>query len=212
MLNSKDMLLFMLLIVPLSGALIIPNIYNIKNIKIIGLIISLVNLIVSFFIFLIFDSNNNQFQLVHITFNFNLGVDGISIYFILLTTMLISVSILSNWKSIIDFKNYIIIILLLETILIFIFMVLDIFYFYVFFESILLPFFIYIGLFGSDNKERASFYLFLYTLLGSLFLLLSILYISSNTGTTDLNLLEKSNFEYVIQIFLFYRYFYSFCS
>src|ERR1700755_2517702 len=93
--------------------------------------------------------------------------------------------------------------LLLETLLLAVFLVLDIFLFYIFFESILPPLFILIGLFGSSNRVRASFYLFLYTLLGSLFLLLSILVIYSIMGTTDLDALYKTNFSYTTQIFLF---------
>src|SRR6195952_469297 len=93
--------------------------------------------------------------------------------------------------------------LLLETLLLAVFMVLDIFLFYVFFESILPPLFILIGLFGSSNKVRASFYLFLYTLLGSLFLLLSILVIYSVMGTTDFDGLYKKNLNYPTQFFLF---------
>jgi NADH-ubiquinone oxidoreductase chain 4 len=93
--------------------------------------------------------------------------------------------------------------LLLETLLIAVFMVLDIFLFYVFFESILPPLFVLIGLFGSKNRVRASFYLFLYTLLGSLFLLLSILSIYSIMGITDFDSLYKTNFNYYTQIFLF---------
>jgi len=93
--------------------------------------------------------------------------------------------------------------LLLETLLLAVFLVLDILLFYIFFESILPPLFLLIGLFGSSNKVRASFYIFLYTLLGSLFLLLSILTISSIIGTTYFDVLFKSNFNYITQIFLF---------
>jgi NADH-ubiquinone oxidoreductase chain 4 len=82
-------------------------------------------------------------------------------------------------------------------------MALDILLFYIFFESILIPLFILIGLFGSDNRVRASFYLFLYTLLGSLFLLLSILAMFSIMSITDLDALYKMNFNYYTQIFLF---------
>src|SRR5204862_7428244 len=97
--------------------------------------------------------------------------------------------------------------LLLETLLLAVFLVLDILLFYIFFESILPPLFILIGLFGSSNKVRASFYLFLYTLLGSLFLLLSILSISSIMETTDFDALYKTNFNYFTQLFLFYDIF-----
>jgi len=91
-----------------------------------------------------------------------------------------------------------------------VFLVLDIFLFYIFFESILPPLFILIGLFGSSNRVRAGFYLFLYTLLGSLFLLLSILVIYSIMGTTDLDALYKTNFSYITQLFLFYGIFIAF--
>jgi len=100
--------------------------------------------------------------------------------------------------------------LLLETLLLGVFLVLDLFLFYVFFESILPPLFILIGIFGSSNKVRASFYLFLYTLLGSLFLLLSIITIYSIMGTTDFDAVYKMNFNYSTQLFLFYGIFIAF--
>ena len=114
------------------------------------------------------------------------------------------ISLLSNWSSISEnIKSYLIIILLLETLLLAVFIVLDILLFYIFFESILPPLFLLIGIFGSSNRVRASFYLFLYTLLGSLFLLLSILSMSSIMGTTDFDALYKTNFNFYTQIFLF---------
>jgi NADH-ubiquinone oxidoreductase chain 4 len=84
-----------------------------------------------------------------------------------------------------------------------VFLVLDIFLFYIFFESILPPLFVLIGLFGSSNRVRASFFLFLYTLLGSLFLLLSILIMYNIMGTTDFDALYKINFNYYTQLLLF---------
>ena len=114
------------------------------------------------------------------------------------------IAVLSNWKSISEnIKWYLIIMLLLETLLLAVFLVLDILLFYIFFESILPPLFLLIGLYGSSNKVRASFYLFLYTLWGSLFLLLSILSIYSIMGVTDFDALYKTNFNYYTQIFLF---------
>jgi NADH-ubiquinone oxidoreductase chain 4 len=96
-----------------------------------------------------------------------------------------------------------IIILLLEMLLIFVFVVLNIFLFYIFFESTLIPLFLLIGIYGSYNKVRASFYLFLYTLLGSLFLLISILYIMSIIGMSDFDTLFKTNLNYSTQLILF---------
>ena len=217
------MLLSSLLLIPLIGIFTIyTRIYDelttstIKWIKTTALFTSLVNLILSFIIFIFFDFSNNQFQFVQeyyqiSSFDIYLGVDGLSIYFVLLTTIIIPISLLSNWTSISDnIRSYVIIILLLETLLLAVFMVLDILLFYVFFESILPPLFILIGLFGSSNKVRASFYLFLYTLLGSLFLLLSIVTIYSIMGTTDFDALYKTNFNYYTQLFLFYGIFIAF--
>lgn len=121
------------------------------------------------------------------------------------------IALLSNWDSIKEnVKSYLIIMLLLETLLLAVFLALDIMVFYIFFESILPPLFILIGIFGSDNKVNASYYLFLYTLWGSLFLLLSILSTSSTMGSTDFDTLFKLNFEYKTQIFLFIGIFIAF--
>ena len=217
------MLLILLLLIPLIGIFLISatmsydlSNLNIKRIKFTALTTSIINLIVSLIIFILFDFSNNQFQFVQehhqiSSFDFYLGVDGLSIYFVLLTTIIIPVSLLSNWTSISEnIRSFLIIILLLETLLLAVFLVLDILLFYIFFESILPPLFILIGLFGSNNRVRASFYLFLYTLLGSLFLLLSILTMSSIMGTTDLDALYKTNFNYFTQLFLFYGIFIAF--
>jgi NADH-ubiquinone oxidoreductase chain 4 len=182
----------------------------------IALITSILNLLLSLVIFILFDYSINQFQFVQEyhqinTFDIYLGLDGLSIYFVLLTTIITPIALLSNWNSINNnVRSFVIIILLLESLLLAVFLVLDILMFYIFFESILPPLFILIGLFGSSNKVRASFYLFLYTLLGSLFLLLSILAMSSIMGTTDFDALYKTNFNYSTQLFLFYGIFIAF--
>ena len=217
------MLLTLLLLIPLLGIFTISayNSYEVSNliikrIKSIALITSIANLFLSLIIFTLFDFSSNQFQFVQeyheiSYFDFYLGLDGLSIYFVLLTTIITPIALLSNWTSISEnVKSYVIIILLLETLLLAVFLVLDILLFYIFFESILPPLFILIGLFGSSNKVRASFYLFLYTLLGSLFLLLSILTMSSIMGTTDFDALYKTNFNYSTQLFLFYGIFIAF--
>jgi NADH-ubiquinone oxidoreductase chain 4 len=214
----------LLLLIPLFGIGLISldsnyGIYpkNEIRIKWIALLTSIINLIVSLFMFILFDFSSKQFQFIEEHYNINyfdiyLGVDGISIYFILLTTIIMPIALLSNWNSIrsTNVLSFIIIILLLETLLLGVFLVLDILLFYVFFESILPPLFLLIGLFGSSNKVRASFYLFLYTLLGSLFMLLSIITMSSIMGTTDFDALFKANFKYITQVFLFYGIFIAF--
>ena len=209
-----------LLLIPIIGVFVIliyiNNGISLINIRLIALTTSMISLFISIVIFIIFDFSTNQFQLVQeyheiSYFNFYLGIDGLSIYFVLLTTIITPISLLSNWKSISkDVQSYVIIILLLETLLLAVFLVLDILLFYIFFESILPPLFILIGMFGSDNRVKASFYLFLYTLLGSLFLLLSILAMSSIMSTTDFDTLFKGNFIYLTQLFLFYGIFIAF--
>ena len=217
------MLLSSLLLIPILGIFLISstisyesNEIEIRYSKMIALTTSVVNLIISLIIYLLFDFSTNQFQYVQENYNIQffdlyLGIDGISIYFILLTTIIMPIALLSNWNSITqNIKSYLILILLLETLLLAVFLVLDILLFYIFFESILPPLFLLIGLFGSSNKVRASFYIFLYTLWGSLFLLLSILTMSSIMGTTDFDALFKTNFNYTTQVILFFGIFIAF--
>ena len=217
------MLLTLLILTPMLGIFTISTgmsyeltSLHIKRIKKIALSTSIINLFISLIVFILFDFSSNQFQFVQeyhqiSSFDFYLGLDGLSIYFVMLTTIITPIALLSNWNSISDnIRSYVIIILLLETLLLAVFLVLDILLFYIFFESILPPLFILIGLFGSSNKVRASFYLFLYTLFGSLFLLLSILAMSSIMGTTDFDALYKTNFNYSTQLFLFYGIFIAF--
>ena len=224
------MILLILLMIPLLGIFfILTNFFGFINnkafsetqsslnkVRVTGLISSIINMIISLIIFIAFDFSSNQYQFVQEYYEWHncqiyLGVDGLSIYFVLLTTIISPIALLSNWTSITEnIKSYVIIILLLETLLLAVFLVLDILLFYIFFESILPPLFLLIGIFGSSNKVRASFYLFLYTLLGSLFLLLSILTMSSIMGSTDFDALYKTNFNYITQLFLFYGIFIAF--
>nr|YP_010480785.1 NADH dehydrogenase subunit 4 [Aspergillus avenaceus]UVN15595.1 NADH dehydrogenase subunit 4 [Aspergillus avenaceus] len=214
----------LLLLIPLIGVGLVTveanyglSLINNIRIKSIALITSIVNLIVSLVMFILFDFSSKQFQFIEehyeiSYFDIYLGVDGLSIYFVLLTTIIMPIAILSNWNSIKsqNVLSFVVIMLLLESLLLAVFLVLDVLLFYIFFESILPPLFLLIGLFGSSNKVRASFYLFLYTLLGSLFMLLSIIAMSSIMGTTDFDALSKANFNYITQLFLFYGIFIAF--
>ena len=146
------MLLSLLLLIPLIGIFIVSttisydlSALNIKRIKIIALSVSLIDLFISIIIFMLFDFSTNQFQFVQeyhqiSSYDFYLGIDGLSIYFVLLTTIIMPIALLSNWTSINDnVRSYLIIVLLLETLLLAVFLVLDILLFYIFFESILPP-------------------------------------------------------------------------
>jgi NADH-ubiquinone oxidoreductase chain 4 len=163
-----------------------------------------------------YDFSGKQFQFVTdhsqaSNFDFHLGVDGLSIYFILLTTLIMPISLISNWKSIKRSNiSFLLVILLLEAALLLVFLITDVLLFYVFFESILAPLFILIGMYGSNERVRASFYFFLYTLLGSLFMLLSIITMISFIGTADYNTMSVTNFLFLAQLFLFIGIFIAF--
>jgi NADH-ubiquinone oxidoreductase chain 4 len=202
-------LLFLLVFIPIIGLAFVLLNEKLKILKIVGLLITIVDLLISLLIWLFFNNSKNYYQFVQEHYevgyyDFYLGVDGLSIYFILLTTLIMPIAIISNWKTINDKENYfLVIILLLESLLLLIFLVLDILMFYIFFESILAPLFILIGIFGASARNRASFYFFLYTFLGSLFMLLSIITMQSHIGCTDFNVLSKTNYLYITQIFMF---------
>ena len=209
------MLLTTLIMLPIIGiiSILLLNSYDKSDskilLKIVALVTTLLNLIVSLIVWILFNCSSKYFQFIqeHHSigyYDFYLGIDGLSIYFVLLTTIIMPISIISNWKSIKEKIIYFLsIMLLLETLLLLIYMVLDLLMFYIFFESILAPLFILIGIFGSIEKQRASFYFFLYTFLGSLFMLLSIITVSYLSGCTDINVISKNGFIYMTQLLIF---------
>jgi NADH-ubiquinone oxidoreductase chain 4 len=191
-----------LIIIPIIGSLILipikENPFNDNSLmKNIALITSLINFILSIFIWIEFDSSTSQYQFIY-EFNkldfchFNLGIDGISLFFILLTTFVTPVALLSNYSNITkNLKYFLCSILILETLQILAFTSLDLLLFYIFFESVLPVIFIIIVLFGSgEDRFRSAFLLFLYTLAGSLPMLLSILLIYSYFNSTDFQLIS----------------------
>jgi proton-translocating NADH-quinone oxidoreductase chain M len=173
-------------------------------------------------IFLVgFDKYTPHFQFVEkfswvseTNFNFYLGIDGISLFLVLLTTFLIPVCILLGWSSVKNnLKEYMIAYLIMESLLIGVFCILDLLLFYLAFEAVLIPMFIIIGVWGSrERKIRAVYQFFLYTLLGSVFMLLGILYIYLEVGTTDVQMLFSStkNFPVSVQLILWLSFFASF--
>ena len=165
---------------------------NKTKMKNIAITTSLINLFISILLWLNFDSSSTQYQFVYefnqlSFFDFNLGVDGISLYFVLLTTFISPIALMSNYSNIDkNLKHFLIAFLVLETLQILTFVALDLLLFYIFFESVLPILFIIIIVYGSGaNKVRSALLLFLYTLLGSLPMLLSILSIQSIVGSTD---------------------------
>jgi proton-translocating NADH-quinone oxidoreductase chain M len=146
--------------------------------------------------------------------NFTLGIDGISLFFILLTTLLIPVCLLTSWNSIQNnLKLFLLSFLIMEFFLIGVFCILDLLLFYIFFESILIPMFLIIGIWGSrERKIRAAYFFFLYTLLGSVLMLLAILYIYYQVGTTDYEVLLTFSFSELEQKVMWLAFFASFAT
>nr|QFP99050.1 NADH dehydrogenase subunit 4 [Rhizaria sp.] len=151
---------------------------------------------------------NNNFFYVH-QFIISFGIDGISLFFLLLTTFITPLCLLTSYKQgLIRVKDYCLSLLLLELFLILSFIAIDLIAFFIFFESILIPMFFMIGIWGSrERKIRASFFLFIFTLFGSIFLFFSILLLYYDVGTTHFSILSKSQIafdkELVLWIFLY---------
>jgi NADH-ubiquinone oxidoreductase chain 4 len=190
---------------------------SINTIKIISLLYTGTNFLIwSSFVFILFDFTEMEIQFVKeqtapITGNIVIGVDSSSLYFLMLTSIIISIAILSNWRSVSDsILDFLIILMVLEFLILLIFLVVSSMLFYIFFESILPPLFILICVWGSKNKLRAAYYLFIYTLFGSLFLLLGIIYINSNLDTTLYAIVAKHNYISTIQKYLFVAFFAAF--
>jgi len=213
-------LLFTILL-PVAGVTVLLFIPNDKAVALhqVAFYTSLINFIVSLFLWIQFDKLTTTFQFVHklgwipfANIDIYVGIDGISLFFILLTTFLTPLCILISRNSVKAYiKEYMISFLLLEFLLILVFCVLDLVLFYIFFESILIPMFIIIGIWGSrERKIGAAYQFFLYTLIGSLFFLLAILAIYFETGTTDVQILLTTQFPCDRQILLWLAFFASF--
>nr|WVH37108.1 NADH dehydrogenase subunit 4 [Meteora sporadica] len=181
-----------------------------------ALLFSLLSFVCSVFMWVNFNNGLSEFQFLEaFTFygsKYRLGVDGISLGLVLLTTFLIPLCILSSYKSVkVKIKEYVLLFLILEFLLINVFCILDLLFFYIFFEGVLIPMFIIIGVWGSrQRKISASYQFFLYTLVGSLLMLLGVLVILTKVGTTDLYVLLNTKFSTNLQIVLFFTFFASF--
>lgn len=145
---------------------------------------------------------------------FSLGVDGISIFFLLLSTLLVPLCLLASWRNVkFDLKEFLVTSLALDFLLIGVFCVTDLLFFYLLFESVLIPMYFIIGVWGSrERKVLAAYYFFLYTLLGSALMLVSIAYIFWQARTTEYNLLATFSFSKLEQAFLWVTFFLAFAS
>jgi NADH-quinone oxidoreductase subunit M len=170
-----------------------------RNAKWLAMIATSATFIVSLFILFQFDSSNTGFQMVEeaswiMGMQYKMGVDGISVLFVMLTTFMMPLVIAASWNVETRVKEYMIAFLLLETLMLGVFMALDLVLFYVFFEAGLIPMFLIIGIWGGANRIYASFKFFLYTFLGSVLMLVAMVAMFVNAGTTDIPTLMTHTF------------------
>ena len=211
-----------IIFIPLIGAFFIlltkGDIKNIeKNSKYIAIFCSLVNFFLSIFLWYLFDPTTSEFQFVEKRvwiknfINFQIGVDGISILFVVLTAFITPICILSAVNSIkFKIKDFLIALLLMETLMIGVFCSLDLIIFYLFFEAGLIPMFLIIGIWGGSRRVYSAFKFFLFTLLGSVLMLIAIIAIYWISGTTDLIQLLNFRIDEKYQYLLWLAFFSSF--
>ena len=193
---------------PLVGALLIAaqNREASRNARWIALYTTLFTLGVALWIWAHFDKGNPGFQFVEEaawlggSINYKMGVDGISVLFVVLTAFLMPLCVIASWESVESrVKEYLIAFLVLETLMIGVFCALDLVLFYLFFEGGLIPMFLIIGVWGGERRVYASFKFFLYTLLGSVLMLLAIMAMYWEAGTTDIPALLAHSFPESMQ-------------
>ena len=222
-LKLKKNILIYIICSPLIGFLILlfsPK-HNEKFLKLTAFISSSIAFLLTLLLWGFFDKKLGIFQHVvqffwwpALNLNFTLGVDGISILFLLLNTFLIPLCILCSWGSVkFNLKEFLMAFLMLDFLLIGVFCTLDLLFFYIFFESVLIPMYLIIGIWGSRaRKILAAYYFFMYTLLGSALMLVSIAYIYWQAGTTDYEVLLTFHFSKFEQSFLWLTFFMAFAS
>ena len=189
-----------------------------RNSRYIALWTSVPTFLISLLIWVKFDPSTANFQMTEsvewiegTNIGYRMGVDGISIFFVLLSTLLTPICILASWEAIENrIREYMIAFLILETMMVGMFCALDILVFYIFFEGVLIPMFIIIGVWGGARRVYASFKFFLYTLLGSVLMLVAILVMYFMAGTTDVVVLSKFTFPSNFQTWLWLAFFASF--
>jgi NADH-quinone oxidoreductase subunit M len=188
------------------------------NARVVGLITSLATFASSLVLLVLFDSKNSDFQFVEkirwieaTNSHYHVGIDGLSLPFIILTTFLMPLAILSSWQSIqTRVREYMIVFLSLETFLVGMFCALDFVLFYLFFEGVLIPMFIIIGIWGGERRVYAALKFFLYTFFGSVLMLVAILAIYFKVGNTSIEGAILYTFARDFEIWVWLAFFASF--
>ena len=211
-----------LILLPSIGALFLlfskdKNYENTNTIKYVALFTSFVNFLISIYLWYLFDSSTSSFQFIEDKewlkgfINYKVGIDGISILFIILTTFITSLCIISVNNSIkYRLRDFLVAILVMESLMIGVFCSLDLVIFYLFFEAGLIPMFLMIGIWGGARRVYSAFKFFLYTLLGSVLMLVAIISIYWISGTTDIVQLYELRIDTKYQNLLWLAFFSSF--
>ena len=188
-----------------------------KNSRTVAWVATMVTLVLSLILLFSFDQDTAGFQFVHeiewlsqIGLGYRLGVDGLSVLFVVLTAFLMPLCIMASGAIQKRVADYMIAFLLLETLVIGVFCALDLVVFYIFFEGGLIPMFIIIGVWGGQNRVYAAFKFFLYTLLGSVLMLVAMIYMFLQAGTTDITVLLEHDFTRNAQMWMWLAFFASF--
>jgi NADH-quinone oxidoreductase subunit M len=216
-------LLSLVIFLPLAGAGFIllirgePDVVA-QNARSVALWTSSITFLLSLLIWANFDPTNGGFQLVEkgqwfigVDINYHVGVDGISLWFVLLSTLLTMLCVISSWYSVqVRIKEFMVAFLLMDTLMVGVFCALDLVLFYLFFEGILIPMFLIIGIWGGPRRIYSAFKFFLYTLTGSVLFLVAILVMYFQEGTTDIPTLMAAEFDPGLQRWLWLAMFASF--
>jgi NADH-quinone oxidoreductase subunit M len=216
-------LLSLVIFLPLAGAAFIllirgePEVVA-QNARAVALWTSGITFLLSLLIFGNFDPTTHDFQMVEqaewfvgFNINYHVGVDGISLWFVILSTLLTLLCVISSWYSIhTRIKEFMVAFLIMDTFMVGVFCALDMVLFYMFFEGILIPMFLIIGIWGGPNRVYSAFKFFLYTLLGSVLFLVAILVLYFHEGTTDIPTLMAGDYGPTLQKWLWLAMFASF--
>ncbi|MDA8587180.1 proton-conducting transporter membrane subunit, partial [Rhodobacteraceae bacterium] len=200
-----DNLISIVTFIPLIGAAILALFLRgddegaQRNAKWVAMAATTASFLASLFLLSGFDPQNTDFQFVEegtwiLGLSYKMGVDGISILFVMLTTFLMPITILACWDVKFRVKEYMIAFLVLETLMLGVFCALDLVLFYLFFEAGLIPMFLIIGIWGGKERIYASFKFFLYTFLGSVLMLVAMIAMYVDAQTTDIAQLLNHNF------------------
>lgn len=197
--------------IPLAGAILLLLMRSDKIVKGIAFTTGIINFLISLLLLVYFDSSTHLFQFGEFarwipTYNINyiLGIDGITIFLILLTTILAPMCVLCSWTAIESrVKEFMFCILVMESAMVGVFCALDLILFYIFWEAMLIPMYLLIAVWGGPNKDYASVKFFIYTLFGSVFLLVAIIGIYLATGSFNIPNAMFRDYSFNFQFWVF---------